>query len=203
MDSETTGAGHEPTRAALGALARLWSRIWLQEIDEEWVRCCEETVWSGVLPLPEGDRLDDQLDALAVDYCGLFAHPTSSRPPVQSVWVSDRYEGEPSEQVRWWFACAGYDRPALGRTVPDDHIGIQIDLAGHLLADHQPWRQQGETLREMLADYYQSHLAWSQALWRQVEQKATTAFYREAAGGTWLWLEMLGEFTRADDGVRE
>ena len=73
-----------------------------------------------------------------------------------------------------------------------DHIGVQLDFAGHLLiaADRQPTNEL-EQADDLLETYVQQRVVWAKPMLKKVHQQAQTSFYRQLSTVTQEWIRFF------------
>ena len=118
---------------------RLLARIWIREVDRNLILelslspLKESFVAAGVmLPVDAGKATIEQL---AIDYCQLFLGPKDHFPPCQSVWQTGQFQSEVVTSVRNFIEISNYPEQHIPDGVMLDHLGVQLDVMGHLL-DH-------------------------------------------------------------------
>ncbi|MEM7454082.1 MAG: molecular chaperone TorD family protein [Planctomycetota bacterium] len=135
-------------REELAAVARLAARLWLFEVDAEMLSILRNAdivaaFSESGFPVPEtlADKNNDAqsaatendsalIDELAVDFCSLLVGPKGHVPPVESVWRSDRFEGQPAADSRTFFELLPRYQPP---SKISDHIGTQLDFVAAVL----------------------------------------------------------------------
>ena len=179
-------------RLARSGLYRLLARLWLREADVHLLHQLGSGALGeaflnagGVLPaLVTGETVED----LAVDYCQLFLGPSQHFPPYQSVWQAGQFEGEASKSVREFAEVVRYDATAAAPGGMVDHLGVQFDLMGHLLA------ADGDTteavIDEMAAVFFAAHLMWPGTLLDAAQTRAQSEFYGSMLALTQSFLDL-------------
>lgn len=126
------------TGAELVPAVRLFARLLRREPDAELLaelRAPEVTATLGALgvALPE----DAELEEVCAQYVELLLHPRRGAPPVASLWVDGRYEGDTAIALRKVAEAAGctFDTTAASG-VPADHLGCILDLWCTCATDH-------------------------------------------------------------------
>ena len=184
------------TRSELGAVAILLGEFWLQELTavriqqlskSEIAAALEALDWS--LPQPTDDDLVESLERLQIDYCQLLIGPQGHVSPVESVWASDQFQSQSVDTMKSFFDLLPDYQP------PDrfhDHIGVQLDFAGHLLiaADRQPTNEL-EQADDLLETYVQQRVVWAKPMLKKVHQQAQTSFYRQLSTVTQEWIRFF------------
>ena len=184
------------TRSELGAVAILLGEFWLQELTAQRIQqlstseiaaALEALDWS--LPQPTEDDLVGSLERLQIDYCQLLIGPQGHVSPVESVWASDQFQSQSVDTMKSFFDLLPDYQP------PDrfhDHVGVQLDFAGHLLiaADRQPTNEL-EQADDLLETYVQQRVVWAKPMLKKVHQQAQTSFYRQLSTVTQEWIRFF------------
>ncbi len=167
---------------------RLLARIWLYEVDENVLRNLRKPplgdAWlqaGGHLPV---DDHQQTIEELAISYCKLLVGPKDHLPPYQSVWRTGLLQGEAIESMRQAVDVVGYDQSCLPRGIILDHLGVQLDVMGHILEEISTWQaeQKGlEQVWEVAHSFFSAHLSWADDLLKAAEQRANHEFYRSCA----------------------
>ena len=70
-----------------------------------------------------------------------------------------------------------------------DHIGVQLDFAGHLLiAADQQTADESEQADDLVKTYVQQRIVWAKPMLKKVHQQAQTSFYRRLSAVTQQWI---------------
>ncbi len=145
----------------LSHAAELFGDLLLFELDADRLARLQEPEVAAALAslgieVPAAGATDAaELDELAADFFALFLQPDPGAPPVQSVWDTGSFEGEPAACIRRHAKAAGLDFDRLGaRGSAVDHLGsiLQLwadanrhtagaDTAEHLRTHHLEWGQ--------------------------------------------------------------
>ena len=172
-------------------LYRLLARLWLREVDTPLLERLSDGLLAeaflaagGVLPAVV---TGETVESLAVDYCQLFLGPSRHCPPYQSVWESGQFEGEAGTSVREFAEVVRYDPEVALPGGMVDHLGVQLDLMGHLLAGEVE-AEEG-VVEEVAAAFYSAHLTWPKPLLATAQERAQTSFYRSMLALTGAFLE--------------
>ena len=186
MDHDATCSIATQETAARSGTYRLLARLWLREVDGELLRklrsppLCDSFVEAGgILPVDEDE--DWTIEQLAVDYCRLFVGPTGHLPPCQSVWREGQFQGTTTASMERFVQVVHYNHSASTRGIMWDHLGVQLDVMGHILdqfANGQLKPDHQSLLSELATAFFTRHLLWTTELLEAVAQKATTEFYR-------------------------
>lgn len=184
--------------AARSGTYRLLARIWLREADQELIRelcapplCHSYEAAGGVLPAGDAATTCEQL---AIDYCRLFIGPAEHLPPFQSVWQSGQFQGAATESMKSFVDVVGYDTDLLPAGMMLDHLGVQLDVMGHILNQISFWRTAPEGFDEVLQlarTFFARHLTWPADLLETAAIRARSDFYRSV-------VTMTGEFLDSD-----
>ncbi len=201
IDTQTRGTTiTEPmktlTRSELGAVAILLGEFWLRELTLARVQqlCATEITdalsafeWS--LPQATDDDLQEHLERLQIDYCQLLIGPKGHISPVESVWAADQFQSKSVDQMKSFFdLLPGYQPPDRFH----DHIGVQLDFAGHLLiAADQHASAETEQADDLLETYVQQRIVWAKPMLAKVHRQAQTSFYRRLSTVTQQWISFF------------
>ena len=187
--------GRSQDKPGRSGVYRLLGRLWLREVDAPLLEQLSDGVLGeafvaagGVSPsLVTGETVE----SLAVDYCQLFLGPSGHFPPYQSVWEAGQFEGEAAKSVREFAEVVGYDPAGVLPGGMVDHLGVQLDLMGHLLSggvDAEDSADAEDNIIDEVSDaFYSAHLTWPDTLLSATRERAKTAFYRSM-------LTLTGEF---------
>lgn len=181
------------TRSELGSVAILLGEFWLQELTPARVEQLSSTEITGALaafewslpPMAGGDS-EESLERLQIDYCQLLIGPKGHVSPVESVWAADQFQSKSVDKMKSFFDLLPDYLPPGGF---HDHIGVQLDFAGHLLiaADHQETEELDQA-NDLLETYVQQCVVWAKPMLKKVQQQAQTSFYRRLSGVTQQWI---------------
>ena len=171
--------------AALSGTYRLLARLWLREVDVAFLRelrspplCDSFAEVGGIVPAGDDDRTIEQL---AIDHCRLFVGPTDHLPPYQSVWQSGQFQSTAAVSIKKFIEVVGYDTNALPSGMMLDHLGVQLDVMGHILGQFSAWQavpNNHKLLTELVHTFSTAHLLWTTELLEAASRRATTDFYR-------------------------
>lgn len=202
----TIDADEWNTRQARGGLYRLLARLWLSEVDPPLWQALHAPPLRDAFVAAGGvlQRLDEQdlrgraaghdrppsgtapadpsrdaiLESLAADYCQLFVGPRAAALPVQSVWNDGRYHGEAVASMRAYIDQGGYPTARLPEGIMLDHLGVQLDVMGHLVQASAERQAEREPIAALPCKFYADHLAWADGMLETAVGRAETAFYR-------------------------
>ena len=181
---------------ARSSIYRLLARLWLREVDCTLVRklrsepLCESFVAAGGI-LPDGDD-ELTIEQLAIDYCRLFVGPMDHLPPCQSVWQTGQFQGTTTTSMKNIIEVVRYDIEVLPSGMMFDHLGVQLDVMGHILGQMSYERSQLENLDQVLElanSFFNAHLLWPAELLEAATQRAATNFYRSSVRMTHEFLK--------------
>jgi TorA maturation chaperone TorD len=179
---------------ALGHCGILLGSCWLKEMTEESLSALGESRSAELnealrklewkIPQPaSSDARDEVIEELAIDYCRLLVGPKGHLSPVESVWVTDQFQSETVSAMQAFFdLLPGYQPPSSLQ----DHIGVQLDYAGHLLV--AAGNLQDPAAFEPVAAFCGSRLGWIDGLLRGGKSRARTDFYRGLSTATERWV---------------
>ena len=147
-----------------GAVARLFGRLLLFEIDE---RMRSELTQPEVaaalqeLGVDTGMLIGADLDELACEFLETFVQPEEGGPLVQSLWTEGSYEGDAAVAIRKLaeVGAVEFDR-AAARGASHDHLGSILWL----------WAELRLETPELAAHLVQQHLTWAGAPLRRIAE---------------------------------
>jgi TorA maturation chaperone TorD len=167
---------------ALAPAARLLGRLLVRELDAATVaELAQPEIAAALAELGIALPTPDQLDALAHEYFTLLLHPTEGRPPVQSLWLQDRYDGDAAASVRTIARAAARELAPGARSAPPDHLGCVLLLWAELV-DERP---------ELAAHLARDHFAWSERALHALAE--TPTFYGAVARGAIAFVRAVRE----------
>ena len=181
------------SRSELGAVAILLGEFWLRELTPARVeQLCTPQIAAALAAfdwsLPQATDVDlkESLERFQIDYCQLLIGPKGHISPVESVWSADQFQSQSVDKMKSFFDLLPVYTP------PDrfhDHIGVQLDFAGHLLiaADQQTTDEFVQT-DDLLETYVQQCIVWAKPMLKTVHQQAQTSFYRRLSTVTQQWI---------------
>lgn len=175
---------------------RLLARLWLREVDLPLLQALaapplRDTFLAagGVLP----DSINEAtVDELAIDYCQLFVGPTDHLPPYQSVWQDGQLQSQTATSMRTFIEITGYQPPPDSDITLPDHLGLQLDLAGHIAEQFRHASRDTadfETLDDLRRTYFATHLKWPTQLLQTAASRSEAAFYTSLASLTEEFLQ--------------
>lgn len=138
------------------------------------------------LDSPEGELIE----ALAVEYTGLFIGPGKHVPPYASVHMAGEHGelwGPSTTRVKRFIESTGFEYRDEYRDLPD-HVSVELELMHHLAAREAQALEEadGEVAahcRRVGTEFLTGHLvAWIPEFCRRTAKDATLPFYREMAG---------------------
>ncbi len=168
-------------------LADLWLReLTAERVEELSVPDTAVALRSLPLELPQiDDNLEENLLELQIDYCQLLVGPKNHISPVESVWTSQQYQSASVDEMKSFFeVLPQYHAPDRFH----DHIGVQLDFAGHLLKSAAPTGQNHDSIDDILRVFVDNRLAWTAPFLQKVKHQSQTTFYRQLADATGHWL---------------
>jgi TorA maturation chaperone TorD len=187
---------------ARSGMYRLLARLWLGEADRGLVKELRTpplreafSQAGGILP---PDDQGHTVEQLAIEYCRLFVGPMDHLPPYQSVWQSGQFHDAATASMEEFIEIVGYDTNALPRGMMFDHLGLQLDVMGHILDKRSVAPCDTELLRiilEIEQSFFASHLLWPAELLEAAARIATTGFYRSV-------IKMTRDFLNAETNER-
>ncbi len=171
--------------AARSGVYRLLARLWLREVDSALLDELNSAPLSHAFADAGGvvSTSDDAttIDELAIEYCRLFVGPTDHLPPFQSVWQSGQFQDGTAASMKEFVEIVDYDADALPSGIMLDHLGVQLDVMGHILgvlSTRQAELQTIETLSDLAQTYWLTHVQWPADLLELAGQRVTSGFYR-------------------------
>ena len=123
------------------------------------------------------------IEQLEVDYCQIFVGPKNHLPPFQSVWQTGQLSGKPIDSMRQLVDISGYDIDNSPTGTMLDHLGLQLDVMGHILAQlamSSPESDRWTDISRLANHFFATHLQWPKKLVATASTRATTDFYRSA-----------------------
>ncbi len=174
---------------AMGHCGILLGNCWLKEMTHQSLAALGRDASASLkealldlgweIPCPN----DETIEALQIDYCRLLIGPKGHLSPVESVWATRQFQSDCVSSMQSFFELLPEYQPPESLL---DHIGVQLDCAGHLLiaASHSRHR---EALEPMVA-FAETRLAWPEDLLTGVQERAETEFYRGLANATRGWI---------------
>ena len=194
-NSSSTQATNGADRTVSWAL-RLFASVFVREVDQALLAQLlasrgELTDALGCDPL-DGlavDNADEAVEALAVEYCGLFIGPKGHLPPVESMVLGEgQLWGPSTETVVEFYERCGIASQSGERTFPD-HISMELDFLAML--------EETDRRAEAVEFAHLHLLRWLPGLLAHVQANASSAFYPAWLEGLWA---MLGdEYPQADE----
>ena len=138
--------------ASLAGAARLFGDLLLHEITAASIRALQEPTPNELLrsvgvDVPadvgaraDGDATPEFLDELASQYHAALLAPTGGgAPPVASLWIEGRYEGQIVARIRELARSAALEfGEDAARGAPVDHLGVLLHLWA-ASAERAPW----------------------------------------------------------------
>ncbi len=176
--------------AATAGMYRLLAHIWSREVDATFLQQLDSQPLRGAFTSAGGvvpEHHDPEtIESLAIDYCQLFVGPKDHLPPVQSVWQTGQLESSTTTSMRSFMEVVGYERDQLPRGQMHDHLGVQLDVMGHIMFQLSSFKedqieadpQKVSQIKELVDSYFTLHLTWPERLLEIAESRATTDFYR-------------------------
>ena len=145
------------------AVAELFGRLLLQEIDGRTIRWLEENGAREALrdlglELPAPDDTS-ALEEVAAEHYRALIRPEDGPPPIQSLVEEGVYEGGAAAGMRAVAAAAGLDFDAAAARAPVDHLGVQLLL----------WSELAGRDAAAAAEFARRHLAWAPPHLRRTE----------------------------------
>lgn len=134
-------------------------------------------------------RLDEWLEELALEYARLFIGPIKPPAvPYASFYLSESHSlmTEETIDVRRIYLDAGMAVKEL-HSIPDDHIGIELEFVYYLTQKiielfEQGEREEASRLFELRGDFLKDHMAlWTPLFAAKVIESAQDDFYKGAA----------------------
>ena len=179
---------------SFSAVAKLLGRFWLNEIDLEMLQAIAAPEFresfeelGGFVPDPVNSTVVEQL---AVEYCSLLVGPQGHISPVESVWSENQFQSKSSSMMNRCFELIPGYVPASNIS---DHIGVQLDFLGELLA-----RSGDEATDEIVEHFVATHLRWTAPFFDQIQDRTESRFYHGLAAVTRALIQSIqNEFSPA------
>lgn len=179
---------------------QLLALLWLKEVDSELLTQIMSPPLSDCLVaagcvLPP-DQTDQTVEDLALAYCKLFVGPANHLPPFQSVWQTGQFQGSTIQLIQSLVEIVDYDMERLPQGVMLDHLGVQLDIMGHILKKISTWEGGTESLNqvwELANSFFATNLLWPNDMFAAAVRLADNEFYRSLVEITrdFLQSEML------------
>ncbi len=187
-----------PTGAEVAQLvgaAKLFGDLLLTELDPASLAALQEPESKAALTAlgvevpAESNPTESYFDELAAEYHAALLAPTGGgAPPVASLWIEGRFEGQTVSRLRTLAESAALDFGSeAARGAPVDHLGVLLHLWAACV-ERAPW-----VSNELAAD----HLAWAEAPLRQMAKRG--GFYGSVAGAISQLVAVL-QGTRVPEG---
>jgi len=163
----------------LDGFYRFLSRLWVAEIDQEWFEALTEGSLSDVardLELPVDEATTDEVERLAVDYCGLMIGPHGHVAPHQSVWAEGQFQGNTVISMQQFLDVVGEE---VDSTM-SDHLGVQLGVMGRIieeLAGSSDDAGKRDDLVELAQAFFVTHVAWIEQFLTHAAESNRSAFY--------------------------
>lgn len=166
--------------SSLAGAARLFGDLLLHEVTADSLLELQKPEPSELLrsvgvELPrDAEPTQEFLDELAAEFHAALLAPTGGgAPPVASLWIEGRFEGQIVARIRELAKSAALDFGSeAARGAPVDHLGVLLHLWA-ASADEAPWVSD-EVARD--------HLAWTSPPLQQMEKRG--GFYGSIAAAT-------------------
>ncbi len=179
---------------SLAGAARLFGDLLLRELNRETLLALQapeptELLRSVGVEVPmDVDPPDEFFDELAAEYHSALLAPTGGgAPPVASLWIEGRFEGQIVSRLRELAESAALDYGyEAARGAPVDHLGVLFHLWAACV-ERAPW------VSEELA---RDHLGWTDAPLRQMQKKG--GFYGSVGAATAELVRVLREVPTSD-----
>ena len=163
--------------AALAGAARLFGDLLLHEVTAESLRAMQEPGTLEILEsvgveVPKESTVSEAfLDDLAAEYHSALLAPTGGgAPPVASLWIEGRFEGQIVSRLRELARSAALEFGSeAARGAPVDHLGVLLHL----------WAASTERAPWVADEIASEHLAWTQAPLHQMQARG--GFYGSVA----------------------
>ncbi len=194
-----------------GGVYGILAQVFLKEMDRALLRTLRAPELASALAELGLDPVDtlgqapeaQVLEALAVDYAGLFLGPGPHVPPYESVFVGpDAGDGqgslcgEPAVRMRRLAEEEGLEISPELTAIPD-HLAVELEYMQRLAsAEAEQWlagdHAAAAAIREKQRVFLDEHLGrWLPAFVSRVAEASRSSFYRKMA-------ELAGEFTAED-----
>lgn len=180
-------ASAESLARAPGTTYRLLGRLWREEPDAHMLRwLCTEPARSAYHALSgySFDFADALCEELQAAYCTAFVLPRTARPPVQSVFERDQYQSDIASDVTAFYELVGYEQCRGRYRVPPDHLGIELDCAGYLMALLSETSSTDHLLCEACVYFHERFLSWAERYCGILTASDLHPFYRGLAQAT-------------------
>ena len=98
--------------------------------------------------------------------------------------------------MRTYIEITGYVPPDDSDATLPDHLGLQLDLAGHIAEQFPKFSQESpefETLIDLRQAYFATHLLWPSDFLQAVKSRGDSTFYTAVASLTESFLQNESE----------
>lgn len=145
---------------------------------------CEEELYAYLSGLAKSD-FDELRTRVATEYAELFVGPRAPlAPPYESVYVGAvrRLNTDVTMQVRRFYEQCGME-VVRRNTVPNDHVGLELEFMAALCAREADAREAGDTalaqsLRDTQCDFLEVHLgSWIDVFAARVSEAYCADYY--------------------------
>ncbi len=176
----------------LAATARLFGRLFVRELDRQTLAEMQQPeLRMALAELGLEVPSDDALDELARAWLDCFLMPANGRPPVQSLYEEDAYDGGAALAVKEIARRAGRELAPAARNAPPDHVGCILLLWAEVAEDHP------DLARSLVV----RHLDWVDAALRPIAAQQESAFYAAVARSGLEFLSVLQRVSSGDSAM--
>ena len=144
--------------------------------------------------IADADDLQKRVDELAADFAALYLTHGHRVSPTESEWLDDDglTRQTPMMEVRQWYRRHRVAAPDW-RTMPDDHIALQLAFIAHMLGAKDEEGGFRASLGEITRFMDEHLLLWLPAFAAEAARRCDTPFYAGLAMFTHAWLESFRE----------
>ena len=163
--------------AATSGMYELLSRLWLCEVDQEFIADLQGTELRDAFQATAGSiPCEDELEELATEYCRLFVGPKNHLPPLQSVWERGELQSEITPSIRAFAEAVRYQPPAEQANAMLDHLGVQLGIMS--CSTELNSQSACEDSLEFAREFFRRHLSWTDELLSAAKERANHTFYQ-------------------------
>ena len=162
--------------AAVSGMYELLSRLWLHEVDDEFVTELGGSDLRSAFEAAGGFVPDvGDVEALKTEYCRLFAGPGDHLPPLQSVWMRDELQSEIKTSIEMFASAVRLESDESMH----DHLGVLLSIMSR--ATELNAESACEDSLDFAREFFRRHLTWTGDLLAAAEERAEHSFYESLA----------------------
>lgn len=174
--------------AAVSGMYELLSRLWLHEVDDEFVNELGGSDLRAAFEAAGGFVPDEaDIEQLRTEYCRLFVGPRDHLPPLQSVWMRGELQSEITTSIEMFASAVRYE----SQETMHDHLGVLLGIMSR--ATELNSESTCEDSLDFAREFFRRHLTWTNELLAAAEGRAEHSFYESLAIMTREFLREEGE----------